>query len=79
MNGKGIVNNLGLQLEANIKEPKGIISLKLDLPSQVDQSITLKLSGQNVSKKLILIIFFFLYKLNFFISSFLPISKTSGW
>ena len=55
VNGKGIVNNLGLQLEANIKEPKGIISLKLDLPSQVDQSITLKLSGQNVSKKLILI------------------------
>ena len=55
VNGKGIVNNLGLQLEANIKEPKGLISLKLDLPSQVDQSITLKLSGQNVSKKLILI------------------------
>ena len=55
VNGKGIVNNLGLHLEANIKEPKGLISLKLDLPSQIEQSIALKLSGQNVSKKLILI------------------------
>jgi hypothetical protein len=53
INGTGIVNNLGLQLEANVKELEGIISLKLDLPSQKDQSTTLKLSGQNISKKLI--------------------------
>ena len=55
INGKGIVNNLGLHLEANIKESEGLISLKLDLPAQIDKSIALKLSGQNVSKKLILL------------------------
>jgi len=55
INGNGIVNNLGLQLEANINELESTVSLKLDLPSQIDQFKTLKLSGQNVSKKLILI------------------------
>ena len=55
INGKGIFNNLGLRLEANIKELEGLLSLKLDLPSQKDKSITLKLTGQDVSKKFILI------------------------
>ena len=55
INGKGIVNNLGLHLEANIKEHEGLINLKLDLPSQKDPSMTLTLSGQNVSKEFILI------------------------
>ena len=57
IDGKGIFNNLGLHLEANIKEPEGLLSLKLDLPSQIDQSITLKLSGRNLSKQLILMVF----------------------
>ena len=54
INGKGILSNLGLHLEANVKEAAGLLSLKLDIPSQQDRSSILNLSGQNISKKFIL-------------------------
>ena len=54
IDGKGILSNLGLHLEANVKEAEGLLSLKLDIPSQQDRSSILNLSGQNISKKFIL-------------------------
>ena len=52
--GKGDYINSSLHLESRVAELLGSINLKLHLPINQSEPITIKLSGQNISKKMIL-------------------------
>ena len=52
--GKGGLNDSSFYLDSKIVELAGSISLKLDLPINNTEPLSLKLSGQNISKKIIL-------------------------
>ena len=52
--GKGGLNDSSFYLDSKIDELAGSISLKLDLPINNIEPLSIKLSGQNISKKMIL-------------------------
>lgn len=52
--GKGDYTNSSLHLESSVAELAGSINLKLHLPINQGEPLTIKLSGQNISKKMIL-------------------------
>jgi len=52
--GKASLNSAGLHLKTQIGEFAGSISLKLDIPFESNEPLAIKLSGNNVSKKMIL-------------------------
>jgi len=52
--GKGDYTNSSLHLESRVAELAGSINLKLHLPINQSEPLTIKLSGQNISKKMIL-------------------------
>ena len=54
INGKGSLTDSSFHLESRIAELGGSINLKLYLPINQSELLTIKLSGQNISKKMIL-------------------------
>ena len=54
INGKGSFTDSSFHLESRIAELAGSINLKLHLPINQSEPLTIKLSGQNISKKMIL-------------------------
>ena len=54
ISGKGDYTNSSLYLESRVAELAGSINLKLHLPINQSEPLTIKLSGQNISKKMIL-------------------------
>ena len=54
INGKGSFTDSSFHLESRIAELAGSINLKLHLPINQSEPLTIKLAGQNISKKMIL-------------------------
>ena len=52
--GKGSFTDSSFHLESRVAELEGFINLKLHLPTNQSDALTIKLSGQNISKKIIL-------------------------
>jgi len=54
INGKGSFTDSSFHLESSVAELAGSINLKLHLPINQSEPLSIKLSGQNISKKMIL-------------------------